>query len=175
MSELKPESENTEERLSDTEEAISQKADAETNSDAEPAKNADIDEESPAASEDEDFFYDDNGAYEARRAARKERRNKMRRRKRRMRIAGGIVVATAAAIGIGVGFYGEELQNFFMEQQTKITQMAKSAGTKKEAEPVQTSAEVEPEAENTVTPEAEDNPDGLSREDRALYRNAKHY
>ena len=175
MSELKPESENTEERLSDTEEAISQKADAETNSDAEPAKNADIDEESPAASEDEDFFYDDNGAYEARRAARKERRNKMRRRKRRMRIAGGIVVAAAAAIGIGVGFYGEELQNFFMEQQTKITQMAKSAGTKKEAEPVQTSAEVEPEAENTVTPEAEDNPDGLSREDRALYRNAKHY
>ena len=175
MSELKPESENTEERLSDTEEAISQKADAETNSDAEPAKNADIDEESPAASEDEDFFYDDNGAYEARRAARKERRNKMRRRKRRMRIAGEIVVATAAAIGIGVGFYGEELQNFFMEQQTKITQMAKSAGTKKEAEPVQTSAEVEPEAENTVTPEAEDNPDGLSREDRALYRNAKHY
>lgn len=175
MSELKPESENTEERLSDTEEAISQKADAETNSDAEPAKNADIDEESPAASEDEDFFYDDNGAYEARRAARKERRNKMRRRKRRMRIAGGIVVATAAAIGIGVGFYGEELQNFFMEQQTKITQMAKSAGTKKEAEPVQTSAEVEPEAENTVTPEAEDNLDGLSREDRALYRNAKHY
>ena len=175
MSELKPESENTEERLSDTEEAISQKADAETNSDAEPAKNADIDEESPAASEDEDFFYDDNGAYEARRAARKERRNKMRRRKRRMRIAGGIVVAAAAAIGIGVGFYGEELQNFFMEQQTKITQMAKSAGTKKEAEPVQTSAEVEPEAENTVTPEAEDNPDRLSREDRALYRNAKHY
>ena len=49
MSELKPESENTEERLSDTEEAISQKAEAETNSDAEPAKNADIDEESPAA------------------------------------------------------------------------------------------------------------------------------
>ena len=175
MSELKPESENTEERLLDTEEAISQKADAETNSDAEPAKNADIDEESPAASEDEDFFYDDNGAYEARRAARKERRNKMRRRKRRMRIAGGIVVATAAAIGIGVGFYGEELQNFFMEQQTKITQMAKSAGTKKEAEPVQTSAEVEPEAENTVTPEAESIPDELSREDKILYRNAKHY
>ena len=175
MSELKPESENTEERLSDTEEAISQKADAETNSDAEPAKNADIDEESPAASEDEDFFYDDNGAYEARRAARKERRNKMRRRKRRMRIAGGIVVAAAAAIGIGVGFYGEELQNFFMEQQTKITQMAKSAGTKKEAEPVQTSAEVEPEAENTVTPEAESIPDELSREDKILYRNAKHY
>ena len=175
MSELKPESENTEERLSDTEEAISQKADAETNSDAEPSKNADIDEESPAASEDEDFFYDDNGAYEARRAARKERRNKMRRRKRRMRIAGGIVVAAAAAIGIGVGFYGEELQNFFMEQQTKITQMAKSAGTKKEAEPVQTSAEVEPEAENTVTPEAESIPDELSREDKTLYRNAKHY
>lgn len=183
MSELKPESENTEERLSDTEEAISQKADAEsgeeadaeTNSDAEPAKIADIDEEPPAASEDEDFFYDDNGAYEARRAARMERRNKMRRRKRRMRIAGGIVVAAAAVIGIGVGFYGEELQNFFMEQQTKISQMAKSAGTKKETEPVQTSAEVEPEAENTVTPEPEDNPDGLSREDRALYRNAKHY
>ncbi len=183
MSELKPESENTEERLSDTEEAISQKADAEsgeeadaeTNSDAEPAKIADIDEEPPAASEDEDFFYDDNGAYEARRAARMERRNKMRRRKRRMRIAGGIVVAAAAVIGIGVGFYGEELQNFFMEQQTKISQMAKSAGTKKETEPVQTSAEVEPEVENTVTPEPEDNPDGLSREDRALYRNAKHY
>ena len=97
MSELKPESENTEERLSDTEEAISQKADAESGeeADAEPAKIADI-----------DFFYDDNGAYEARRAARMERRNKMRRRKRRMRIAGEIVVAAAAVIGIGVGFYG---------------------------------------------------------------------
>ncbi|MGN8784017.1 polysaccharide deacetylase [Blautia sp. HCP3S3_D9] len=228
MSELKPDSENTEERLSDipeeekteTQTSTAENTDAAEETDttgetdiAAPAEmqmeaaaveneqeaEADVSEESeqksesetsktetrsaqveeeepPAASEDEDFFYDDNDAYEARRAARQERRNKSRRRKKRIRIAGGVIVAAAAAIGIGVGFYGEELQTFFREQQTKITEMAKSIGTKKE-EPAQTAStetDSETEVENTVTPEPETDADGLSKEDKALYRRAKH-
>ncbi|RGW16437.1 polysaccharide deacetylase [Ruminococcus sp. AF13-28] len=104
-----------------------------------------------------------------------ERRNKLRRRKKRVRIAGGIVVVAAAAIGIGVGFYGEELQTFFSEQQTKITQMAKSFGTRKE-KTAQTIAEAEgeAEAENTATPEATPEGESLSKEDKALYRQAKY-
>ena len=228
MSELKPDSENTEERLSDipeeekteTQTSTAENTDAAEETDttgetdiAAPAEmqmeaaaveneqeaEADVSEESeqksesetsktetrsaqveeeepPAASEDEDFFYDDNDAYEARRAARQERRNKSRRRKKRIRIAGGVIVAAAAAIGIGVGFYGEELQTFFREQQTKITEMAKSIGTKKE-EPAQTAStetDSETEVENTVTPEPETDADGLSKEDKALYRRSKH-
>ena len=228
MSELKPDSENTEERLSDipeeekteTQTSTAENTDAAEETDttgetdiAAPAEmqmeaaaveneqeaEADVSEESeqksesetsktetrsaqveeeepPAASEDEDFFYDDNDAYEARRAARQERRNKSRRRKKRIRIAGGVIVAAAAAIGIGVGFYGEELQTFFREQQTKITEMAKSIGTKKE-EPAQTAStetDSETEVENTVTPEPETDADGLSKEDTAPYRRAKH-
>ena len=221
MSKLKPDSENTEERLSDKEEITKNEtaantadtnavdtsmADANTNAEdtkatdtnaedtnadsalqeSETEKQAQTSEtevqdksseekEPPAASEDEDFFYDDNKAYEARRAARLERRNKLRRRKKRVRIAGGIVVVAAAAIGIGVGFYGEELQTFFSEQQTKITQMAKLFGTRKE-KTAQTIAEAEgeAEAENTATPEATPEGESLSKEDKALYRQAKY-
>jgi hypothetical protein len=219
MSKLKPDSENTEERLSDKEEVTKNETAANTadknavdtgmadaNTNAEDTKatdtntedtNADSalqeseiekqaqtsetevqdksseEKEPPAASEDEDFFYDDNKAYEARRAARLERRNKLRRRKKRVRIAGGIVVVAAVAIGIGVGFYGEELQTFFSEQQTKITQMAKLFGTRKE-KTAQTKAEGEAEAENTATPEATPEGESLSKEDKALYRQAKY-
>ena len=199
MSELKPDSENTEERLSD----LSDKEDTNTQTNA--ADSADLaeeadaeketeqstdaeemkeeiqpvqaeEEEPPAASEDEDFFYDDNDAYEARRAARQERRNKARRRKKRMRIAGGVIIAAAAAVGIGVGFYGEELQTFLREQQTKITEMAKSVGTKKEEPAQAASAETDSETETveTVTPEPRTDDDGLTKEDKALYRQAKY-
>lgn len=44
------------------------------------------------------------------------------------------MVVAAAAIGIGIGFYGEELQNFVSEQQVKIAQMVKSADRKTEEE-----------------------------------------
>ena len=200
MSKLKPDSENTEERLSDKEEVTKNEtaantadknavdtsmADANTNAEdtkatdtntedtnadsalqeSETEKQAQTSEtevqdksseekEPPAASEDEDFFYDDNKAYEARRAARLERRNKLRRRKKRVRIAGG---------------------TFFSEQQTKITQMAKSFGTRKE-KTAQTIAEAEgeAEAENTATPEATPEGESLSKEDKALYRQAKY-
>lgn len=196
MSELKPDSVDTEERLSGTEEtqkeetaeqaekteeAAQQNTDTETPEEisaeekTDEKKITDTDDEPPAASEDEDFFYDDNDAYEARRAARQERRSKMRRRKKRMRIVGGIIVAAAAAIGIGVGFYGEELQTFFRNQQTKITELAKSVGTKEKEEPVETMAEAETVPENTVTPEPETDVDGLTKEDKALYRRAKRY
>ena len=196
MSELKPDSVDTEERLSGTEEtqkeetaeqaekteeAAQQNTDTETPEEisaeekTDEKKITDTDDEPPAASEDEDFFYDDNDAYEARRAARQERRSKMRRRKKRMRIVGGIIVAAAAAIGIGVGFYGEELQTFFRNQQTKITELAKSVGTKEKEEPVETVAEAETVPENTVTPEPETDVDGLTKEDKALYRRAKRY
>lgn len=199
MSELKPDSENTEERLSDLSDKedtniqtnaadsadLAEEADAEKeteqSTDAEEMKEEiqpvqAEEEEPPAASEDEDFFYDDNDAYEARRAARQERRNKARRRKKRMRIAGGVIIAAAAAVGIGVGFYGEELQTFLREQQTKITEMAKSVGTKKEEPAQAASAETDSETETveTVTPEPRTDDDGLTKEDKALYRQAKY-
>lgn len=176
MSELKPDSVDTEERVSGTEETQKEETAEQAEKTEEAAQqNTDTDDEPPAASEDEDFFYDDNDAYEARRAARQERRSKMRRRKKRMRIVGGIIVAAAAAIGIGVGFYGEELQTFFRNQQTKITELAKSVGTKEKEEPVETVAEAETVPENTVTSEPETDVDGLTKEDKALYRRAKRY
>ena len=149
MSELKPDSENTEERLPETVEQ---------------------EKEQSAASEDEDFFYDDNDAYEARRAARLERRNKAHRRRKRIRIAGSVIIAAAAAVGIGIGFYGEELQTFFTEQKTKITEMAESEATPAAVQPEQ---KTEAESENTATPEPEQ--ETLSKEDKALYMQAKHY
>ena len=63
--------------------------------------------------------------------------------KKRLRIAGCIVVAAAAAIGIGIGFYGEELQNFVSEQQVKIAQMVKSADRKTEEEKKQLSRQMQ--------------------------------
>ena len=182
MSELKPDSEKKEERLSDKEKVNTEKINAEEinaeklneeKPDTEKPNTEEIDEEPPAASEDEDFFFDDNKAYEARRAARLERRNKLRRRKKRLRIAGCIVVVAAAAIGIGIGFYGEELQNFVSEQQVKIAQMVKSADRKTEEEKTAQQTNAEAEAENAVTPEVQDT-DGLSEEDKTLYRQAKY-
>ena len=192
MSELKPDSEKKEERLSDKEKVNTEKTNTEELNAEEPnaeelkaeepnaeelnaekPNTEEIDEEPPAASEDEDFFFDDNKAYEARRAARLERRNKLRRRKKRLRIAGCIVVAAAAAIGIGIGFYGEELQNFVSEQQVKIAQMVKSADRKTEEEKTAQQTNAEAEAENAVTPEVQDT-DGLSEEDKTLYRQAKY-
>ena len=177
MSELKPDSEKKEERLSDKEKVNTEKTNAEElnaeEPNAEKPNTEEIDEEPPAASEDEDFFFDDNKAYEARRAARLERRNKLRRRKKRLRIAGCLVVVAAAAIGIGIGFYGEELQNFVSEQQVKIAQMVKSADRKTEEEKTAQQTNAEAEAENAVTPEVQDT-DGLSEEDKTLYRQAKY-
>ena len=197
MSELKPDSEKKEERLSDKEKVNTEKTNAEELNaeelnaeelnaekpnaekpnveklNEEKPNTEEINEEPPAASEDEDFFFDDNKAYEARRAARLERRNKLRRRKKRLRIAGCIVVAAAAAIGIGIGFYGEELQNFVSEQQVKIAQMVKSADRKTEEEKTAQQTNAEAEAENAVTPEVQDT-DGLSEEDKTLYRQAKY-
>ena len=202
MSELKPDSEKKEERLSDKEKVNTEKTNAEELNaeelnaeelnaeelnaeelnaekpnaeklNAEKPNTEEINEEPPAASEDEDFFFDDNKAYEARRAARLERRNKLRRRKKRLRIAGCIVVVAAAAIGIGIGFYGEELQNFVSEQQVKIAQMVKSADRKTEEEKTAQQTNAEAEAENAVTPEVQDT-DGLSEEDKTLYRQAKY-
>ena len=187
MSELKPDSEKKEERLSDKEKVNTEKTNAEELNaeelnaekpnveklNEEKPNTEEINEEPPAASEDEDFFFDDNKAYEARRAARLERRNKLRRRKKRLRIAGCIVVVAAAAIGIGIGFYGEELQNFVSEQQVKIAQMVKSADRKTEEEKTAQQTNAEAEAENAVTPEVQDT-DGLSEEDKTLYRQAKY-
>ena len=94
MSEMKPDSVETEERLLKKEQDI-------------PV------EDNNKASENSDKAYeDDDKAYEERKAARQERRRRQKRKRRNRRIAGGIVVAAVAAIGVGVGFYGDELQTF---------------------------------------------------------------
>ena len=94
MSEMKPDSVETEERLLEKEQDV-------------PVE-------------------DDDKAYEERKAARQERRRREKRKRRNRRIVGGILVAAVAAIGVGVGFYGEELQTFFKEQQVKISQLTAS-------------------------------------------------
>ena len=134
-------------------------------------------EEPPAATQDEDFFYDDEKAYEARKAARMERRLKQKRRRRRRRIIGGVIVVAAAAIGIGVGFYGDQLQAFVKEQQVRIAQLAqKNTEAQKETETAQTSAEPEAETETEVTQAPEQTSgDELSADDKKLYRRAKRY
>ena len=246
MSEMKPDSENTEERLSEeisteetlknTEEAVEDTAenreedtkeyteedskevvqDTEENveemlgksageepentaeepeegeSEDQTAKESETEKELPPAdSEDEDFFYDDNKAYEERKAARMERRKRQKRRRRNFRIAAGVVVAAAAAIGVGVGFYGDELQVLVQEQQAKISQMIedrKAAQAEKEKKAQQASAEAEAEngkdtesADNTENKEntsgSDTSSDGevLSAEDKAVYKKAKRY
>ena len=250
MSEMKPDSENTEERLSEeisteetlknTEEAVEDTAenreedtkenteedskedskevvqDTEENveemleksageepentaeepeegeSEDQTAKESETEKEPPPAdSEDEDFFYDDNKAYEERKAARMERRKRQKRRRRNFRIAAGVVVAAAAAIGVGVGFYGDELQVLVQEQQAKISQMIedrKAAQAEKEKEAQQASAEAEAEngkdtesADNTENKEntsgSDTSSDGevLGAEDKAVYKKAKRY
>lgn len=67
----------------------------------------------------------------------------------------------------------EELQNFVSEQQVKIAQMVKSADRKTEEEKTAQQTNAEAEAENAVTPEVQDT-DGLSEEDKTLYRQAKY-
>ena len=197
MSEKKLDSETTEERLSEktsiqTEEIKAEIQDKRESvedtaelSAAEPenaeessvSKEQVQEEEPPAATQDEDFFYDDEKAYEARKAARMERRLKQRRRRRRRRIIGGVIVVAAAAIGIGVGFYGDQLQAFVKEQQVRIAQLAqKNTEAQKETETAQTSAEPETETEAEVTQAPEQiSGDELSADDKKLYRRAKRY
>ena len=197
MSEKKLDSETTEERLSEktsiqTEEIKAEIQDKRESvedtaelSAAEPenaeessvSKEQVQEEEPPAATQDEDFFYDDEKAYEARKAARMERRLKQRRRRRRRRIIGGVIVVAAAAIGIGVGFYGDQLQAFVKEQQVRIAQLAqKNTEAQKETETAQTSAEPETETEAEVTQAPEQTSgDELSADDKKLYRRAKRY
>ena len=203
MSEKKPDSETTEERLSEktsiqTEEIKAEIQDKRESAEdtaelsaAEPenaeetgsaeessvSKEQVQEEEPPAATQDEDFFYDDEKAYEARKAARMERRLKQKRRRRRRRIIGGVIVVAAAAIGIGVGFYGDQLQAFVKEQQVRIAQLAqKNTEAQKETETAQTSAEPETEAEAEVTQAPEQTSgDELSADDKKLYRRAKRY
>ena len=66
MSELKPDSEKKEERLSDKEKVNTEKTNAEElnaeEPNAEKPNTEEINEDPPAASEDEDFFFDDNKA-----------------------------------------------------------------------------------------------------------------
>lgn len=209
MSEKKPDSETTEERLSEkisiqTEEikaeiqdkresaedtaepSAAEPENAEETKSAEETGSAEEssvskeqvqEEEPPAATQDEDFFYDDEKAYEARKAARMERRLKQKRRRRRRRIIGGVIVVAAAAIGIGVGFYGDQLQAFVKEQQVRIAQLAqKNTEAQKETETAQTSAEPETETETEVTQAPEQTSgDELSSDDKKLYRRAKRY
>ena len=209
MSEKKPDSETTEERLSEkisiqTEEikaeiqdkresaedtaepSAAEPENAEETKSAEETGSAEEssvskeqvqEEEPPAATQDEDFFYDDEKAYEARKAARMERRLKQKRRRRRRRIIGGVIVVAAAAIGIGVGFYGDQLQAFVKEQQVRIAQLAqKNTEAQKETETAQTSAEPETETETEVTQAPEQTSgDELSADDKKLYRRAKRY
>ena len=209
MSEKKPDSETTEERLSEkisiqTEEikaeiqdkresaedtaepSAAEPENAEETKSAEETGSAEEssvskeqvqEEEPPAATQDEDFFYDDEKAYEARKAARMERRLKQKRRRRRRRIIGGVIVVAAAAIGIGVGFYGDQLQAFVKEQQVRIAQLAqKNTESQKETETAQTSAEPETETETEVTQAPEQTSgDELSADDKKLYRRAKRY
>ena len=197
MSEKKLDSETTEERLSEktsiqTEEIKAEIQDKRESvedtaelSAAEPenaeessvSKEQVQEEEPPAATQDEDFFYDDEKAYEARKAARMERRLKQRRRRRRRRIIGGVIVVASAAIGIGVGFYGDQLQAFVKEQQVRIAQLSqKNTEAQKETETAQTSAEPETETEAEVTQAPEQiSGDELSADDKKLYRRAKRY
>ena len=90
---------------------------------------------------------------------------------------GGVIVVAAAAIGIGVGFYGDQLQAFVKEQQVRIAQLSqKNTEAQKETETAQTSAEPETETETEVTQAPEQTSgDELSADDKKLYRRAKRY
>ena len=169
MSEMKPDSVETEERLLEKEQDV-------------PA------EDNDKACEDSDQAYeDDDKAYEERKAARQERRRREKRKRRNRRIVGGILVAAVAAIGVGVGFYGEELQTFFKEQQVKISQL--TASNKKEekketAEDTKKAEETEKEetketeqtsAKVEETPAPEDNQETMTKEEKKIYKRAKLY
>ena len=165
MSEMKPDSVETEERLMEKEQDV-------------PVEDNDkAYEDSDKAYEDGDKAYeDDDKAYEERKAARQERRRRQKRKRRNRRIAGGILVAAVAAIGVGVGFYGDELQTFFKEQQVKISQL--TASNKKEEK--KETAEDTKKAEQTSakveeTPVPEDNQETMTKEEKKIYKRAKLY
>ena len=165
MSEMKPDSVETEERLMEKEQDV-------------PVEDNDkAYEDSDKAYEDGDKSYeDDDKAYEERKAARQERRRRQKRKRRNRRIAGGILVAAVAAIGVGVGFYGDELQTFFKEQQVKISQL--TASNKKEEK--KETAEDTKKAEQTSakveeTPVPEDNQETMTKEEKKIYKRAKLY
>ena len=133
MSEMKPDSVETEERLLEKEQDVPVEDNDKAYEDSDKAYE-DGDkayEDGDKAYEDDDKAYeDDDKAYEERKAARQERRRRQKRKRRNRRIVGGILVTAVAAIGVGVGFYGDEIQTFFKEQQVKISQL--TASNKKE-------------------------------------------
>ena len=126
MSEMKPDSVETEERLLEKEQDVPVEDNDKAYEDSDKAY-----EDGDKAYEDDDKAYeDDDKAYEERKAARQERRRRQKRKRRNRRIVGGILVTAVAAIGVDVGFYGDEIQTFFKEQQVKISQL--TASNKKE-------------------------------------------
>lgn len=172
MSEMKPDSVETEERLMEKEQDVPVEDNDKAYEDSDKAY-----EDGDKAYEDGDKSYeDDDKAYEERKAARQERRRRQKRKRRNRRIAGGIVVAAVAAIGVGVGFYGDELQTFFKEQQVKISQL--TASNKKEEK--KETAEDTKKAEQTSakveeTPVPEDNQETMTKEEKKIYKRAKLY
>ncbi len=172
MSEMKPDSVETEERLMEKEQDVPVEDNDKAYEDSDKAY-----EDGDKAYEDGDKAYeDDDKAYEERKAARQERRRRQKRKRRNRRIAGGIVVAAVAAIGVGVGFYGDELQTFFKEQQVKISQL--TASNKKEEK--KETAEDTKKAEQTSakveeTPVPEDNQETMTKEEKKIYKRAKLY
>ena len=165
MSEMKPDSVETEERLLEKEQDVPVE------------ENDKACEDSDKAYEDGDKAYeDDDKAYEERKAARQERRRRQKRKRRNHRIVGGILVTAVAVIGVGVGFYGDELQTFFKEQQVKISQL--TASNKKEEK--KETAEDTKKAEQTSakveeTPAPEDNQETMTKEEKKIYKRAKLY
>ena len=172
MSEMKPDSVETEERLMEKEQDVPVEDNDKAYEDSDKAY-----EDGDKAYEDGDKSYeDDDKAYEERKAARQERRRRQKRKRRNRRIAGGILVAAVAAIGVGVGFYGDELQTFFKEQQVKISQL--TASNKKEEK--KETAEDTKKAEQTSakveeTPVPEDNQETMTKEEKKIYKRAKLY
>lgn len=172
MSEMKPDSVETEERLMEKEQDVPVEDNDKAYEDSDKAY-----EDGDKAYEDDDKAYeDDDKAYEERKAARQERRRRQKRKRRNRRIAGGILVAAVAAIGVGVGFYGDELQTFFKEQQVKISQL--TASNKKEEK--KETAEDTKKAEQTSakveeTPVPEDNQETMTKEEKKIYKRAKLY
>lgn len=172
MSEMKPDSVETEERLLEKEQDVPVEENDKACEDSDK-----VYEDGDKACEDSDKAYeDDDKAYEERKAARQERRRRQKRKRRNRRIVGGILVAAVAAIGVGVGFYGDELQTFFKEQQVKISQL--TASNKKEEK--KETAEDTKKAEQTSakveeTPVPEDNQETMTKEEKKIYKRAKLY
>lgn len=183
MSEMKPDSVETEERLLEKEQDVPVEDNDKAYEDSDKAY-----EDGDKAYEDDDKAYeDDDKAYEERKAARQERRRRQKRKRRNRRIVGGILVTAVAAIGVGVGFYGDELQTFYKEQQVKISQLTASnkkeekketaENTKKaeEAEKEETKETEQTSAKVEETPAPEDNQETMTKEEKKIYKRAKLY